>query len=142
MSETRPPAGRERGALKVLLRNERALVLAGGLVLGGLAWAYLLGEARGMSEMAGMSDRGAMEGAWALQHLGYLFVMWAVMMVAMMLPSAAPTILLFARMDANRRRSSFPGRLSSPGREGPAEPRAVLAAGGTTAVFVLGYLLV
>jgi predicted metal-binding membrane protein len=48
--------------------------------------------------------------------------MWAVMMVAMMLPSAAPTILLFAGVSRRRR---LQGR--------PAVPAAV---------FTLGYLLV
>ena len=41
-----------------------------------------------------------------------MFLMWTVLMVAMMLPSAAPTILVFARI----------------ARNGPAGGRAVAAA--------------
>ena len=33
---------------------------------------------------------------WDVRHLALLFAMWAVMMVGMMLPSAAPTLLLYA----------------------------------------------
>ena len=50
-----------------------------------LAWAYLIGPAA--SGMAGMADSFFLVAA-----------MWATMMVAMMLPSAAPTILLYARV--------------------------------------------
>ncbi|HEV7307353.1 DUF2182 domain-containing protein [Ensifer sp.] len=35
---------------------------------------------------------------WSLATFGYAFVMWAVMMVAMMVPSATPMILLYARV--------------------------------------------
>ena len=40
---------------------------------------------------------------WSLSYLGASFFMWALMMVAMMLPSAAPMILLYGR---NVRRSA------------------------------------
>jgi len=51
-----------------------------------LAWAYLFSGA-GMSAMAGPAS-------------GFVFIaaMWWVMMVAMMVPAAAPTILLYARV--------------------------------------------
>lgn len=35
---------------------------------------------------------------WGVMDVVLTFVMWAVMMVAMMLPSAAPTVLLYARV--------------------------------------------
>jgi len=58
-----------------------------------LAWAYLISGA-GMSDMAGRAP-------------GFVFVvaMWWVMMVAMMVPAAAPTILLYARV---HRHSAMP----------------------------------
>lgn len=45
-----------------------------------------------------------MRGTWDAAHLMLLFAMWQVMMVGMMLPSAAPTVLLYAmvvRKDAS-----------------------------------------
>ena len=45
-----------------------------------------------------------MRGTWDGVHLALLFAMWLVMMVGMMLPSAAPTVLLYAmvvRKDAS-----------------------------------------
>ena len=46
--------------------------------------------------------------AWPVASLGPLFVMWVVMMVAMMLPSAAPMIFTFAAVARNRRQHQRP----------------------------------
>ena len=105
--------------LEATLRRDRAVVATGVLGIAALGWAYVVhlasppapGMAMAMPGMAG-GDPG----------LGWLVGMWAVMMVAMMLPSAAPTILLFAGVSRRRR---LQGR--------PAVPAAV---------FTLGYLLV
>lgn len=109
------------------LGRERLLALAGTVILCLLAWRYLYVEAAGMSAVDMMSGMEGMELAAqtpGVTELGHLFVMWSVMMLAMMLPSALPTILLFAKLQENRR-----GRSS-----GGAPAVAAL-------LFVLGYLL-
>ena len=50
----------------------------------------------GISGMAGMVMEPAI---WTLGSAGLMFAMWWVMMAAMMLPSAAPMLLLFARVN-------------------------------------------
>jgi predicted metal-binding membrane protein len=75
-------------AERIALRS-RTITIASLAILTLLAWAYLLSGA-GMGAMAGMV---AMAPGWPL-----IFAMWAAMMVAMMLPSAAPAILLYARV--------------------------------------------
>jgi predicted metal-binding membrane protein len=50
--------------------------------------------------MAGMGM--SMDMPWTITDAAYTFVMWAVMMLAMMTPSAAPVILLFAGMQRNK----------------------------------------
>src|SRR3712207_3089170 len=60
-----------------------------------LAWWWLAQMGGGGMEMATMAPRPAV---WSAAYLEPAFAMWAVMMVAMMLPSAAPMILLFARI--------------------------------------------
>ena len=40
----------------------------------------------------------AAAGPWTAATFAYAFVMWAVMMVGMMVPSATPMILLYARV--------------------------------------------
>ena len=45
---------------------------------------------------------------WSAADFGLMFVMWAVMMVAMMAPSAAPMLLMFAAVNRKRRESEAP----------------------------------
>ena len=58
-----------------------------------LAWLYLVVIAR-MTSMADMARLRPWTGAEAVM----MFIMWAVMMVGMMLPSATPMVLLYARV--------------------------------------------
>src|SRR5690348_5556413 len=85
-----------RTLLESALRHDRVFVVGGmGLVMVA-SWGWILAMS---ADMYG-SMRGA--SAWAITstrdagHLLLLFLMWAVMMTAMMLPSAAPTLLLYA----------------------------------------------
>jgi predicted metal-binding membrane protein len=117
-------------ALDTLLRRDRVVVGTALMVLIVAAGLYLLHLASAMSDMA-MSDMPTMPGmalampamhAWSWMEVGALVIMWAVMMVAMMTPAAAPMILMFATI---HRRRTAEGR--------PATP---------TAIFVLGYLVI
>lgn len=78
-------------AERIVLRS-RAVTLAGLAVLACAAWLYLLGGA-GMAPMAGMAG---MPGMAPAPGFALVVAMWWAMMVAMMLPSAAPVILLHA----------------------------------------------
>src|SRR5258706_11921250 len=86
------------------LRRDRSVTAAAIAVIALLAWIYVILLARQMNAGdASMNSMSAMgiampEPAWNASRLGLTFVMWAVMMVAMMLPSAAPMILLYARV--------------------------------------------
>ena len=70
-----------------------------------LSWLYLWHLAAAMGEdMAGMANMVMpREEPWSLLDIALTFAMWAIMMVGMMLPSAAPTIALFASLDRRRR---------------------------------------
>lgn len=72
-----------------------------------LAWAYLAYLAW---EMRHMDMQMAMPRtqAWRLVEYLLMFVMWAVMMVAMMIPSAAPMIITFASVNRRRREQQRP----------------------------------
>jgi predicted metal-binding membrane protein len=98
------------GAPPALLRRDRAVVLSGLAAVVVLAWAYLLFGAGIKMEMMDMGggQMMAMSPEWTLGYGALIFVMWAVMMVAMMLPSAAPTILLAAALDRRRSTASAP----------------------------------
>jgi len=68
-----------------------------------LAWLHLVRLAAEMDEMTAMGMAMPQMASWDALELLLGFLMWTVMMVAMMVPSAAPMILLFARMDRERR---------------------------------------
>ena len=72
-------------------RHERWLVVAAVALLAALAWTWLAG---GSGIGKGM--------AMAPPSVAQLLFMWWVMMAAMMLPSAAPAILLYARVRQQR----------------------------------------
>ena len=89
--------------LESLIRRDRLWVGAGVVGVTTLAWLYLFSMAAGMDTMgdAMLSPRVT---SWVSADFVLMFLMWAIMMVAMMLPSATPMILLFAMV--NRRRLS------------------------------------
>jgi len=65
------------------------------LAAAGVAWAAMVQHSRSMADMDGM-DMG-------LGPIGSFAATWVVMMAAMMLPSAVPVVLEFARMAERRR---------------------------------------
>ncbi len=85
-----------------LIRRDRAIVATGLLVVGALAWVYIFRLSREMDAMAEMALALPRMKPWSLPDFALTFLMWAVMMVAMMVPSATPMLLIFATV--NRRR--------------------------------------
>lgn len=82
--------------LERLLARDRLAVAAGLAGAIALSWLYLVPVSRDMyGAMDGLSAW-MMEGTWDARYFILIFLMWAVMMIGMMLPSAAPTTLLFA----------------------------------------------
>jgi predicted metal-binding membrane protein len=73
----------------------RAWVLIATLILVPLVcWAWIVAMAHDMYGPMTGASAWMMTPVWDARHLLLLWAMWAVMMTAMMLPSAAPTILL------------------------------------------------
>ena len=66
-----------------------------------LAWAYLFGVSAGIDAPGAMVMPSV--GAWSAATFATVAVMWAVMMVGMMLPSAAPMLIVHRRVAERRR---------------------------------------
>jgi predicted metal-binding membrane protein len=49
-----------------------------------------------------------MQASWSAADVWFTFLMWMIMMVGMMTPSAAPTVMLFAGMEASRQQRRIP----------------------------------
>jgi predicted metal-binding membrane protein len=89
-------------------------------VLTGAAWALTLYQTFSMSMpmgivvrggmtadgMGGMAIAGMSAGGWSLGGAVVFVAVWPVMMAAMMLPAAAPMILIFASAQARRERAT------------------------------------
>jgi predicted metal-binding membrane protein len=108
------------------LRHDRAIVLGSLALVVLLSWLYLVfaaGNGMEMMEEGGNQMMMAMRPRWTLGYGLLMFVMWAVMMLAMMLPSVAPVTLLVASI-AQKRASAGD------------------VAGAGAALFVCGYLAV
>ncbi len=88
------PAAPETGSPPALPINDRLFVVAGLAGIVAVSWAYLMIEAgrMGNADMVAMVELRPRDATGLI----LLFLMWAVMMVAMMLPSATPTLLLYA----------------------------------------------
>jgi predicted metal-binding membrane protein len=96
--------------------------------LGALAWAYTLHQAQVMAEMEDAMWRdmnmsmNAMQPSWTAIDALVVFVMWAVMMAAMMMPGSGPMVTAFATINRRRRE-----------RRAPYVP---------TMTFIVGYLVI
>ena len=102
-------------------RRDRFFLLAGLFGICGVAWAYTIalahhGTAHGPADLL----LGVQARPWTAGEFGTTFVMWGVMMLAMMAPMAAPMLLALARI----------------ARAQPDAPGPLLPAAG----FLLGYL--
>jgi predicted metal-binding membrane protein len=87
-------------------RRDRALVVAALLLVVAASWAWLLSGAGTMEDMGGMLMPMS-SGPWTAGHVAIMLAMWAVMMAAMMLPSATPMVLFYAMIT---RRQGGPGK--------------------------------
>jgi predicted metal-binding membrane protein len=101
---------------------QRIVIYGGlaGIVL--LAWAYLfyLGTTMRLTNIGVYISMPSMQ-AWALTDTALTFVMWVVMMVAMMTPSAVPVVMMYQTVSQNQHKEN--NHLSS------------------TWLFLLGYLV-
>src|SRR5262249_38784333 len=119
-------------ALETVLRRDRLVVAGAFAVIVALAWGYVLWLVNDM-DMGGMDMAGfrmipagigimaPANAPWKAIEFAFVFAMWAVMMIGMMAPSAAPMILMYARV----------------GRQGRAEGKPFAATGW----FAAGYFL-
>ena len=93
----------------MVLKRDRIVVASEIIAVLAIAWSYTISLAQSNASMS-LSSGMAMGNmlSWSFVDFGLMSVMWVVMMVAMMAPSAAPLILLFASVNRKWRKNSGP----------------------------------
>jgi len=92
----------------MLAWRQRNGALAGLAAVALLCWAWLVPAALDMQgDMRGLAAW-MMPAHWDATYASLIFAMWSVMMIAMMLPSAAPTALLYERVARSDMRAGDP----------------------------------
>lgn len=107
-----PAASGPAFPLSGLFVRRRLTVLSLLAVLSGLGWLWLVMMSAGTTASLGLGERlqafatlclsPAHSGPWGLTEAGLALLMWLVMSMAMMLPTAAPMVLTFGELTANR----------------------------------------
>jgi len=85
-----------RGTSNLGRTSERTVVLTLLGLLAALCWAYLLFRFGRMMSMGAPGK--AVAASYHAHDLALLFALWVVVIAAMMLPAAAPSVLLYARV--------------------------------------------
>lgn len=108
------PHVHRRALLDTVLQHHRLIVIIMFAGIAGFAWAYTLAGV-GMSmtaiDMTAMANMGTITMAparWSPTYAVFVFLMWWIMMIAMMIPSAAPMVLLFVSIARKRQTQAMP----------------------------------
>lgn len=110
----------QQASMDAVLRRDRLIILSALTAATVLAWLYMGHMSWSIHDVPDEIHPGHMP-AWGPPDVLFAFVMWTVMMVGMMLPSASPMVLTFSAIE--RRRGDGRTHLR-------------------TGLFVLGYLVV
>jgi predicted metal-binding membrane protein len=105
-----------------VIRRDRSILFSALLGIALLSWAYTIYLASLMPDMGSAQMTMPDFRPWLLADLGFNFLMWTVMMVAMMTPTAIPVVLTTAYVARQRNTAHSPLR--------------------TAAIFLAGYLII
>ncbi len=100
------------GAPASAQRRDRWAFAGGFAALFAASWAWLIYEHWAMRHMDIVEMAMPSTGLWSAGDVLLILVMWTIMMVAMMLPSALPMLLIYRRVVASRGANALPGTLT------------------------------
>jgi len=96
--------------IEYVLKKDRLVIVTGLVCISVLSWLYILYLYRQMAvmDMSAAFFAMPMTQHWTATDFVLLFLMWMVMMIAMMTPSVSPLILLFAMVNRQRKQQQNP----------------------------------
>jgi predicted metal-binding membrane protein len=98
------------GSLAFILKKDRFVVLMALSILCVLSWLYIIYLYNQMypMNMDAFLFAMPMTSSWSWTDFVLLFLMWFVMMIAMMMPSVAPLVLIFTSINRKRQQQKNP----------------------------------
>jgi predicted metal-binding membrane protein len=96
-------ASQADGTWQRMLRHEHMPAITALVGITIVCWGYLFFVSQKMAAMGSMHMQFM---PWSLTDIALMFVMWWIMMIGMMTPSAMPMILIFTRINQGRRQRS------------------------------------
>jgi predicted metal-binding membrane protein len=96
-------------AVEGALKRDRIVILAALSTVIVISWTYVLAGQGDPNDLQQAGMQMIVLAAWDMNYAVLMFFMWWAMMVAMMQPSAAPTVLPFAAMSPSERKRAMPG---------------------------------
>ena len=96
--------------LEYLLKKDRFIIITGLVLISILSWLYIIYLYRQMvvMDMSAIFFAMPMTQHWTIIDFALLFLMWFVMMIAMMTPSVSPLILIFAMVNRKKKQQQNP----------------------------------
>jgi predicted metal-binding membrane protein len=97
-------------SLEYVLKKDRAIIISGLFLIALLSWWYIIYLYRQMypMNMDALFFAMPMTASWTATDFFLLFLMWLVMMIAMMTPSVGPLILIFAMVNRQKKEQQNP----------------------------------
>lgn len=90
-----------------LYHKDRLIIFSGLAVITVFSWAYMIHMAMNMTG-TGMTMTKPCLMHWGIGDIIHLFVMWTIMMAAMMLPAATPMIMIFVTVNGQQSNGENP----------------------------------
>jgi predicted metal-binding membrane protein len=97
-------------SLAFQLKRDRSIIISGLFFIALLSWLYIIYLHKQMvyMDMDAIFFAMPMTPVWTSVDFILLFLMWLVMMIAMMTPSVSPLVLIFARINRQRKQQAHP----------------------------------
>ena len=92
-----------------IYNRDRVIIIVAIVIITCVSWAYLLNLSGDMDEMSSLESTTGLSRAmpnvvpWGFSDWISMFVMWSVMMVGMMVPTASPMILMFSTVNQRKK---------------------------------------
>jgi len=92
------------------LKRDRLIIISGLFIIALLSWLYIIYLYKQMvyMDMNALFFAMPMTPTWTYIDFILLFLMWLVMMIAMMTPSVSPLVLIFATINRQRKQQDHP----------------------------------